>query len=82
MNSIIQDEAAAQKRGGITGGGADYDPGLGSNFGQSSGLDKAVGAGAFGSSILAALGKSGVLDRYRSSQAQQLNIPDTGVAAY
>lgn len=62
LKTVGSDELAAEKRGGASGGNADAaQPSILNGVGQSSGADKALGFGAFGSSILAALGKAGVL---------------------
>lgn len=56
MEQVLQDELMSQQQGGPSGGGRDsaitFEPG------QTSALDKVIGGGAFGSSILAAILKN------------------------
>lgn len=62
LDTVGKDELAGEKRGGASGGNMDAaQPSILNGVGQSSGADKALGFGALGSSILGALGKSGIL---------------------
>lgn len=58
LDLVGKDSLEAEKRGGASGGNKDAaQPSILDGVGESSGFDKALGAGAFGSSILGALGK-------------------------
>lgn len=58
-NTITADELARQKTGGATGGNQDMSVGTAANVGQSSILEKVLGAGGLGSSLASALKNGG-----------------------